>query len=175
MTQHVPSENPSTGAELESKRKKPSKKKVPVALPTAAERGTVVDPAPEVPLRSHGRGRESLHPTLRKPQEPGHNSYLKAPEYRTTSLRKLLSLDDAGARQFIAKVLWGKHGEDVQVCPECGSIHQQYWCASLARKLHELRIGGLVPRRVVIGISPPMPTEDRRCQSVRTTRSTSDA
>ena len=39
--------------------------------------------------------------------------------------------------------------------------------AMLARIFHELKVGSLVPRRVVIGISPPMPTEDCRCQSVR--------
>ena len=38
----------------------------------------------------------------------------------------------------------------------------------LTRIFHEARVGRLVPRRVVIGISPPMPTEDCRCQSVRT-------
>ncbi len=42
--------------------------------------------------------------------------------------------------------------------------------AMLARIFHDLRVGSLVPRRVVIGISPSMPTEDCRCQSVRTTR-----
>jgi len=39
--------------------------------------------------------------------------------------------------------------------------------AELARIFHEVEVGSLVPRRVVIGISPPMPTEDCRCQSVR--------
>ena len=46
---------------------------------------------------------------------------------------------------------------------------------SLARIFHDLEVGSLVPKRVVIGLLPPMATEDCRCQSVRTTRSTSAA
>ena len=45
--------------------------------------------------------------------------------------------------------------------------------AGLARIFREVEVGSLVPRRVVIGISPPMPTEDCRCQSVRNTNLTS--
>jgi hypothetical protein len=39
---------------------------------------------------------------------------------------------------------------------------------ALARIFHQEEVGGLVAEPVVIGISPPMATEDHRCQSVPT-------
>jgi DNA-directed RNA polymerase specialized sigma24 family protein len=58
---------------------------------------------------------------------------------------------------------------DTRASPaDCGPGETADECVAkgLARIFHEQQVGSLVPRRVYIGISPPMETEDCRCQSV---------
>lgn len=66
-------------------------------------------------------------------QRKQRRNYLLRPDYRKTSILALIAKGEAGARQFLANVRWGKHGEGKQVCPKCGSIDTHYWCESVSR------------------------------------------
>ncbi len=89
------------------------------------ERGHVVDPAPEVPMREHRRGRPPLPKEDRKPAKKRNGSYLTLPEYKTVGATKFDSLDEASARRFVLEVLHGREGEafdGAHPCPKCGAI-----------------------------------------------------
>ena len=97
--------------------------------------------------------RKDLIPVALVSQVPG--AIALNPNVPARSVRELIDL----ARAKPGQIAFGSAGS--------GSAQH------LARKFHDLNVGSLVPRRVVIGISPPMPTEDCRCQSVRMPRSIS--
>ena len=65
----------------------------------------------------------------RKPK----TNYLLKPDYRQTSLLELLQLSDEAALAKFMKLRWGHLGENVQVCPTCGTIENHYWCPTPKR------------------------------------------
>jgi transposase-like protein len=75
-------------------------------------------------------GRSGARPYL--VQKPKRN-YLLKPEYREMSLMGIMAMTEPQARDYVAKIRWGQHGEGKQVCPECGSIETHYWCESVGR------------------------------------------
>lgn len=54
----------------------------------------------------------------------GH--FLLSPEARNLSFDDVARLSEDEAHAMFAKRRWGKHGESVQVCPDCGSIDSHY-------------------------------------------------
>lgn len=64
---------------------------------------------------------------------PKGRNYLLQPAYRQISLSDIAAMSEEQAVQYIARVRWGSHGSDRQVCPECGSIDSHYWCEGIKR------------------------------------------
>lgn len=77
--------------------------------------------------------RRSRGPNARWRRTKDERNYLLRPEYRKVNLMDLAAMDESAAREYLARVRWGQHGEGRQVCPACGSINTHYWCASIRR------------------------------------------
>lgn len=72
----------------------------------------------------------------RKPGKPEHRSYLTEPEYKTVSSSKLDALDEAGARQFVLEVLYGREDKPFDgrhPCPSCGEFAEHRFYDSCRR------------------------------------------
>lgn len=60
-------------------------------------------------------------------------SYLLEPPYRKEAVKRLYRASEAELRKRLATIRWGHAGDDVQICPTCGSIDKHYWTESVKR------------------------------------------